>query len=469
MKKVFLVYPPSVQMNRTARCQQPVKELIVLPPIPPTDLMYCASIAEKAGYECKIKDYSVENGDLETLKQDIKDFNPDYIVLNIASTTFETDMNAVIAAKEAKKDIITILEGAHFLTFNKSVLEKYKEADIIIRGEVENTFKDIIEGILLSEIKGITYRKGREIFHNENREFIENLDELPLPARHLIKNELYIRPDTGEKQAIIRVSAGCPYHCFFCLATPVSGSKARYRSAENIISEIKECVEKYDIKNFVFWSDLFTANPQTVIDLCRKIKEENLNITWSANSRVDTINEELIKVMKDAGCTLMSFGIESGSQEILDKIGKKITKEQAIKAIKLCKKFKMKTFAYFVLGLPWENKKHIIETIKFSLKLDPDYVNYYTATVLPGSRFYEYVKTNGLEDLNNKDFYKNPYYYPCVKTEFLTKDEIKNLHKYAVKKFYLRPKYILKKLQEIKNLSQLKNYIKAGLNVVFKK
>lgn len=467
MKKVFLIYPPSVQMNRTARCQQPVKELVVLPPLPPTDLMYCAAIAEKAGAECKIKDYSVEKGNLETLKKDIAEFKPNIVLFNIASTTFQTDINAVKVVKEVNSNIITVATGAHFLTFNKSVIEEHPELDIIIRGEPEMTFKEIVSGKNLNEILGITYKECNEIISNQDRPFLENLDEIPFPARHLVKNELYVRPDTGETQAIIRVAAGCPYHCFFCLATPVSGKKVRYRSADNIIAEIKECVEKYNIKSFVFWSDLFTANKIFVRDLCEKLKTDFQDIKWSSNSRVDTIDFETLSIMKQAGCTLMSLGIESGSQEILDKIGKGITKEQAVNTVKMCKQLGIQTFTYFVLGLPWETKKHIMETINFSLKLDTDYVNYYTATVLPGSRMYDYVVENSLGDV--EDFYKNPYYYPSVKTHYLSKEEIKNLNKYAVKRFYLRPKYIWKKLKEIKTLTQFKNYFKAGLSVVLKK
>jgi len=467
MKKIFLIYPPSVKMNRTARCQQPIKELIVLPPLPPTDLMYCAAVAQQEGAECKIKDYSVENGDLKTLEKDILNFMPDIVLVNIASTTFETDTEAVKTVKKVNQNITTVVTGAHFLTFNISVLKEYKDIDIIIRGEPEITFKEIVQGKALNEIDGITFRNGEEIRSNKDRKHIENLDILPFPARELINNELYTRPDTSEKQAIIRVAAGCPYNCFFCLATAVSGEKVRYRSPDNIIAEIKECVNKYDIRSFVFWSDLFTANKDFVRELCKKLTAENLNIRWSSNSRVDTIDEETLVLMKKAGCTLLSMGIESGSQEILDKIGKKITKEQAKNTVKLCKKHGLQTFAYFVIGLPWETKENILETVNFALELDTDYVNFYTATVLPGSRMYKYVLENSLGEI--KDFYKNPYYYPCVKTHYLSKDEIVGLHKFAVKKFYLRPKYILKKLREIKTVTQLKNYFRAGLSVLFKR
>lgn len=470
MKKVFCIYPPSPKMNRTARCQQPVKELIVLPPLPPTDLMYCAAVAREIGAECKIKDYSVEGGGINILKRDISDFMPDIVLINVASTTFENDMNAVLAIKETLPKTLTVLTGAHFLTFNTSVLEKYPFIDIIIRGEPEITFKEIVSGKSLEEIKGITFRNNQSmIISNPNREFLANLDKLPFPARDLVNNDLYIRPDNAQKQAIIRVAAGCPYHCFFCLATPVSGSKPRYRSVDNIIAEIKECREKYGINNFVFWSDLFSANHDFVKNLCKKIKSETPNIIWSANSRVDTVNEEILTIMKNAGCSLISMGIESGSQEILDKIGKKITKEQAEHAVMLCKKLGIQVFTYFVIGLPWENENHIEETIKFAIKLDADYVNFYTAAVLPGSRFYNYVIENNLGNTKDKDFFSAPYYYPCVQTHFLSKERIYELHKSAVKRFYLRPKYIFRKLTEIKTLTQFSNYFKAGLSVIFKK
>ena len=469
MKKVFLIYPPSPKMNRTARCQQPIKELVVLPPLPPTDLMYCAAVAKQTGAECKIKDYSVEGGDLDSLKEDILKFSPDIVFVNVATTVFKNDMAVFDVIKSVNSDILTVASGAHFLFFNTEILQNYPSLDVIIRGEPELTFKDIVSGRDFEQIEGITYRKNGEIKSNQDRPFIRNFDELPFPARELVNNDLYVRPDNGEKQAIIRVEQGCPHHCFFCLASVVSGEKVRYRSPENIVAEIKECREKYDIKNFVFWSDIFSADKQWVRQLCQKITEETPDIIWGANSRVDTVDEEILKMMYNSGCRTVSFGIESGSQVILDKIGKKITPEMATKAVNMCKKNKLNVFAYFILGLPWDNEQTIKETIDFSLKLNPDYVNYYTATVFPGTKFYYYVREHNPGDFDENDFYVSPYYYPCVKTHYLSKDRIKELHKTAVRKFYLRPSYIFKRLCEIRTFTQLKNYFIAGLSVLFKK
>jgi len=467
MKKVFLIYPPSPKMNRMPRCQQPIKELVVLPPLPPLDLMYCAAIAKQNNCECKIKDYSVENG--TDLKEDLKDFNPDIVFINVATTTFDSDIKAFETVKSVNPDILTIASGPHFLLFNEEILKKYPSVDLIIRGEPELTFGEIVSGKSLEEIDGLTYRQNSEIKSNKDRAYNENLDELPFPARELVDSNLYVRPDNGEKQAIIRVGAGCPHHCFFCLATVVSGNKTRVRSPENIIAEIRECREKYGIENFIFWSDIFSFDKKWVHSLCKSIIDSQLNIFWSANSRVDTLDEETVKLMYSAGCRLISMGIESGSQEILDKTGKGIKTEDAVKTVNLCKKYKIKVFAYFILGLPWETENHIRETIDFSLKLEPDYVNYYTATVFPKTKFYYYMQENNLGEFGGEDFYKSPYYYPCVPTHYISKERIKELHKYAVRKFYLRPSYILKKLSEIKSFTQFKNYFRAGLSVLFKK
>lgn len=456
-------------MNREGRCQQPVKDLICLPPLPPIELMYLAAIAKNSGLECRIKDYSVNNQTLEDFLNDLKDFDPDYLLINVATPTLENDLNVCCVAKVAKPDIVTIATGAYFLKFDTNVLEKNSCLDLIIKGEPEFTFKEIVEGAPYSEILGLTYMQDGKICSNKKRPFIENLDEIPFPARDLMDNNIFKRPDNDKIQTIIKVSRGCPYHCFFCLATPVSGAKVRLRSAKNIVSEIKECVEKYKIKNFIFWSDVFDFNRDWVVILCQEIIDSGLKITWSSNTRADLIDEELAHLMYKSGCRLVSMGVESGSQEILDKIGKNLTLDQVRTAVKIFKKAKIKIYNYFVLGLPWEDEKHIEETIKFSIELDSDFVSFYTATALPGSRFYDYILESDLGDLADRETYKNAYYYPSVKTHHLSKDRIMELHKEAMKRFYLRPSYVLKKLVGIRSFAELKNYMLAGLALVFKK
>lgn len=461
--RVLLIYPPSPVINREDRCQQPTKELLVIPPLPPTDLMYLASIAENCGFEAIIRDYS-QGGNFEA---DLKEIQPNYLVANIATPTFKSDMMAVQLAKEIVPSICTIVKGAPFLTYNTNTIYENPFIDYVIMGEAELTLKDILDGVPDNEILGICYRENFQPVKNDKRPFIDNLDILPFPARHLVDNSIYRRPDNGKVQAVIKVARGCPFHCFFCLATPVSGTKVRTRSPENIVAELKECVEKYNIKNFLFWSDIFNFNREWTLELCQKIIESGLKITWSSNTRADTMDDEMAKMMYKSGCRLVSIGVESGSQKMLDNIGKKITLDDIRNTVKILKKNKIKIYNYFVIGLPWETEETVEETIKFAIELDSNFISFYTATPLPGTKYFAYAMLNKLVE-GNLDF-RSAYYEPVVRSEHLSKERIFELHKQAVKRFYLRPKFILKTLLSLRSFAEVKNYFIAGMNLLLKK
>lgn len=462
-KRILLIYPPSPVLNREDRCQQPTKDLIVIPPLPPTDLMYLAAVAEKAGLEAKINDYS-QNGDYEA---DLKEFNPDYLVVNIATPTLEHDLDAVKKAKEICPNVVTIAKGAAFLTLADRIIKEHNELDFGILGEAENTLKEILEDKPKAEILGLYYKENDEVKFTGNRPFIEDLDSLPFPARHLVDNNIYRRPDNNKVQATIKVSRGCPFHCFFCLATPVSGAKVRRRSPENIVAEIKECVEKYNIKNFLFWSDIFNIDKEWTMKLCQTIIDSGLKITWSANTRADTADLEMAEMMYKSGCRLVSIGVESGSQYMLEKMGKKITLNDVRRTVKVFKKAKIRIYNYFVIGLPWETEETVEETIKFAIELNSDFISFYTATPLPGSRFYDYALEHNLFDKETS--FENAYYYPAVNTHNLSRERVFELHKSAIKRFYLRPLYILKMLSRIRSFAEIKNYFIAGMNVLLRK
>ena len=461
--RVLLIYPPSPVINREDRCQQPTKELLVIPPLPPTDLMYLASIAESCGFEAIIRDYS-QGGDFEA---DLKEFQPNYLVANIATPTFQSDMMAVKLAKEIVPSICTIVKGAPFLTYNTNTIYENPFIDYVIMGEAELTLKDILDGVPNCDILGICYRENFQPVKNDKRPFIENLDILPFPARHLVDNSIYKRPDNGKVQAVVKVARGCPFHCFFCLATPVSGAKVRTRSPENIVAELKECVEKYNIKNFLFWSDIFNFNREWTLELCQKIIESGLKITWSSNTRADTMDDEMAKMMYKSGCRLVSIGVESGSQKMLDNIGKKITLDDIRNTVKILKKNKIKIYNYFVIGLPWETEETVEETIKFAIELDSNFISFYTATPLPGTKYFAYAMLNKLVE-GNLDF-RSAYYEPVVRSEHLSKERIFELHKQAIKRFYLRPKFILKTLLSLRSFAEFKNYFIAGMSLIMKK
>ena len=458
-QKILFVYPPSPVMNREDRCQQPTAQNLLIPPLAPVDMMSLSAIAKKRGYDTKFKDYSLTNETVYDFIRDLREYKPDFLVLNIASTRLEEELSILTSAKDLLEDTVVIVKGAAFNFNSYSIMQKHPEIDIALRGEIEPAFEEIIQYWDMNEIEGITYQIDNKIVATKNRKLPDNLDYLPIPDRDLIDNSLYVRPDTNQPQTIIKVSKGCPNNCIFCLAAPLNGKNVRYRSVELVIEEIKECIEKYNIKDFIFWSDLFTADKNWVKSLCNKIITENIKINFFANTRADTLDLETLKLMKKAGCDLVSMGIESGSQEILDKIGKAITIEQIKEAVKLINKAKIQVYAYYVIGLPWETKETIEKTYKLAKELNTQFATFNTATALLGSKFYEFVKRNRLGEIN----YDSPYVYPSVKTYSMTSDEIFEYNLKFNREYYLRPKYILKMMTQINSFVKLKNYYNALL------
>ena len=453
-QKIFFVYPPAPIMNREDRCQQPTGDLVVIPPLVPVDMMSLSAIAKKRGYETLFKDYSLKNETVYDFIRDLRNYEPDFLVLNVASTTLEKDLSILSAARDLLDDTVVIAKGAIFNFSSYSIMQKYPEIDVALRGEIEDAFDEIIQYNNFKDIKGITYQIDDKIISTADRELPDNIDNLPILDRQLIDNSFYQRPDTKKPQTIIRVSKGCPNHCFFCLASPLNGKIVRYRSPELILEEIKECVTLYNIRDFIFWSDIFNLNKEWVQKLCRLIIESNLKINFSANTRVDTVDVETLNLMKKAGCNLISMGIESGSQELLDKMGKKITLEQVKKTVSMINRAGIQIYAYYVIGLPWETKETIEKTYKFAKKLNTQYASFYTAAALKGTKFYDYINTNRLGEISTE----KPYIFPSVRSYELTSQEIFEYNRKFNKEYYLRPSYILKMACNINSLTKFKSY-----------
>ena len=205
-------------------------------------------------------------------------------------------------------------------------MARHPALTVALREEIEETCLDLANGKPLAEVAGLTWRRpdGRAV-RNPSRGFTRDLDALPFPARHLTRNQLYVRPDTGAPQTTLVTNRGCPHRCTYCLANQVAGLANRYRSVENVLAEIRECVERHGISSFLFRSDLFTQDKRWVRRLCEAILDGGLAISWACNSRVDTVDAETLRWMKRAGCWIAAFGVESGDQSALDRLEKNAT------------------------------------------------------------------------------------------------------------------------------------------------
>jgi len=459
--------PVGVYQRGEERCQADVEGGSAISIRPPNNLGYLASILRNLGKDVIIRDYPVEKD--KNFIKDLKENNFDLIIMSITTGTIEEDLEIFKIVKDFNKNILTVAEGAHFITapldsFRKDI---YKYLDFAFFGESESVIKEFIKEFEnsknFSNVKGLIYKNDGEWRKNEKSPFIEDLDSLPFPARDLMRNELYINPDTDKPMATIQTSRGCPGSCIYCLAPIVSGKFLRKRSPENIVDEIEECVKKYKIDNFFLRADTFTIDKEWVINISKEILNRNLKIKWVANSRVKPIDEEMLIWMKKSGCYLIAFGLESGSEKSLDLMKKGVTIEDNINAVKLAKKVGLKVYSFFIIGFPWEDREDILKTIELAKSLPSDFVEFHIATPYYGTELYEMMKRENLlfENPEGHNYFSNP----IGGTKYLTKESVINLRKKALLSFYLRPTYIFKTLIA-QNPKTLKNYLKYGFKLI---
>lgn len=461
-RRVYGIVPPTGKYIREDRCQTPIKNLKTVSLRPPIDLLYATAAFEAAGCECRVHDYPGEDMGWNDLERELREFKPDMLVLSITTPSLHDDMEAAALAKRVDPKILTIAKGAHFNTLDVSSLEKYPALDIALRGEIEETCMALGRGEAIETIPGITRRENGKVVRNPDRTFTAELDTIPYPSRHLANNALYIRPDTGEKQTTIITNRGCPFHCVYCLANQTAGVKNRYRSVENVIGEIKECIEKHGIRSFLFRSDLFTQNKRWVIKLCQAILDEGLDIDWACNSRVDTITAEALGWMKKAGCWIIAFGVESGSQETLDRIDKGAKVEDSYNAIRLCREAGIKSSVYLLMGLPWDTRETIKELERFAKDLNPDVLEIFYAYPFPGTPLYRICVEEGL--IKDGDIPKQAYDGPAFPGLHLSVEEMMALRRKALRSFYLRPSKIFGTLRTAGSPVELTNYLRLGFS-----
>ena len=461
-KRVLCIVPPTGKFIREDRCQTPISKLKTVSLRPPIDLMYAASSFEAAGCEVKLTDYPAEEIAWPEFEAEMKAFKPDALVLSITTPTLGRDLEAAVIAKRIDPNVVTMAKGAHFNTLDVKSLEDQPALDLVLRGEYEHTCRELGEGKPWAEVAGITWRNAEgAVVRNAERAYEQNLETIAFPARHLTKNHLYTRPDTGAMQTTLITNRGCPFTCIYCLAQQVAGSKNRYRPVQNVVDEIRECVEKHNIKSFLFRSDLFTQNKKWVIELCKAILDAGLEIDWACNSRVDTITAEAAEWMRKAGCWIVAMGVERGDQESLDKIEKKAKVEDAYRAVKILREAGIKSSVYLLMGLPWDTHELIERQIEFAKDLDPDFLEVFYVYPFPGTTLYTLCVKEGL--IKDGEIPPEGYADPTVNGLYLSIEDFKRLRQRALRKYYMRPKIVLRTLKNARSAGELMNYVRKGV------
>ena len=438
---------------------------------PPLGLLYIAAYAEKhTSHAIAVMDCQVERIDYSTLPKKIADFKPDVVGITAMTMTMIDVLKTAIIVKKANENTTVVLGGPHVNLFPEETINLDK-VDFLVLGEGEKIFSDFLNSIenklLLKNISGIVFKDNNKIINTGSRSFIRDLDAIPFPARHLVPYKKYNSLlSSGKVVTTIFTSRGCPYKCSFC-DRPHLGKLFRARSAMNVVDEIEECVNM-EISDFLFYDDTFSVNKKRVIDICSEIVKRKLDIGWDIRTRVDTVDEEIIKHLKMAGCQGIHYGIEAGSKKIINILNKGISIEQSKKVFDLTRKYKIPILAYFMIGNPSETLEDIYKTFKVIKYLNPDYLHMTILTPLPGTQIY----FDGLKKgIIKKDYWREfatnlrSDFIPPHWDELFTRDELNDLLVRGYRSFYLNPLYILKRIQKVRSLREFKKKAVAGFKV----
>lgn len=379
-------------------------------------------------HECKILDLEL-NPDLVG---SLVDFKPDIVGVTFTTPLYLQALDLFKVIKEYDPNIWTIAGGPHTSALPESVISN-QFVDSAVVGEGEIAFNKFLE----NPVKKKIYKEP----------LITDLDSINPPARNLLENSKYVWSVPGKKiqpMATIMTSRGCPFECIFCSQKVIFGRGVRYRSPENVLREMESIIERYNIRHFSFLDDTLGLNREKTFQLCDMIIGGKLNITFEGYTRVNVVTYELLKKLKDAGLSRISFGVESGNQEILDAIKKGTTLEQIKNAYDVASDLGLETRLSVIFGLPGETKETIKKTISFmkKLKCKQAYVN--VGTPFPGTEFYEYAKSGvgGLKLLTSDWSQYRRWGNAVIDVNDLTAEDLVKWQRKALLDFYMRPSII---------------------------
>ncbi len=457
----------------------------------PLGILYIASMLRKEGHKVSLIDLTFKK-DKNVLKKAAK--SSDLIGMSATSLIFENAKQTLKEIKKTNPKVLCFLGGSHATL---SPEEALKEGfDYAIIGEGETTTVKLANAInkQMSEkgIDGLAFKKNNKIIINPKKTFIEDFNKLPFPARDLWNYNKYFK--TGTSEIGIIATRGCPYNCLYCkpMVDKLFGNKIRKRSPKNVVEEIEQIAKDYKhlfklsnksekglekSKTFQkrkvklwFKDDTLTlCGIDWFKEFKKELKERNLKIDWGCHTRVDNVNYELLKIMKECGLTHISFGVESGSQKILNYYRKGTTPEQAIKAFKACKKLGIQTFAYFMIGAPIETREDLEKTYQLIKKIKPDGLDVFTTVPYPGNNLYDLLKKNKQLKEGEINYYSKQ---SLIKMKYLTDKDLDKYRRkmYRVNNINLTMKYFtsvkeFKKLVKyiIKRPGFVINYLKRSL------
>ncbi len=442
--------------------QESVYGIKMRPAYPHYGALYVCAMLEKHHHDVEYIDMDIDGMNISSLLDHIALSGPQVVGISCVTPIAHEGFKIAHAIKTSFKNIYVVMGGVH-TTIDPDNSIAQPGIDAICIGEGEHTMRELVDNLQnngdMKSVRGIYFKNDDKVHKNPPREVEKNLDNLPFPAFHLIKDpKKYSPPDAQQLPAFpIITSRGCHGRCTYCCTKQILGQKFRMRSNKNILEELDVFVEKYGAKEAHFLDDNLSSNKKRFLDLCHALKTRNypLNFETSNGIRADSVDEEILNALKGIGINNIGFGVESGDDDILKVIKKGITKDQVRKAMKLAKDLKFTTWGFFVIGFYKDTPKTIQKTLDFSIELDPDFAKYFILKPYPGSEVFKQLRYEGLIDsldYSKYGLYTNPVHHlPDVSARELIKWQKK-----AYRKFYLRPKKIFILIARIGSWTQLK-------------
>jgi anaerobic magnesium-protoporphyrin IX monomethyl ester cyclase len=431
---------------------------------PPIILAYVAAILEKAGHKVIIIDANALRLTKEQTLKILRSFSPDAIGFRADSYWFHRVVEWANYLKTELK-VKIIIGGINVTLYPKESLS-YFCFDYGIAGEAIESLPQLISALEKEEevngIRGLVYRENGDVVVNPPSERLVDFNTYPFPARHLLPNHLYYSFTSQLKNyTVMLTSTGCPFHCSFCA---ISHLPYRERAPQNIADEIEECYRKYGVREIDFFDATFFINKRRSMEICEEIMRRKIKIEWSCRSRVDVVDEDILRAASLAGCRKIYYGIESSSEEVLKKINKQIGHAQIIRAINATHKYNIDTLGFFMIGNPSDTKESILSSIAFAKKLDLDFIQVCRMIAKPDTELHSrLIKAHGTDYwreyiLGRREEMRLPALWST-----LPEDEIEKYVRKFYRDFYFRPSYIFKRLRKVKSPEELARYIKVAV------
>lgn len=436
--------------------------------MPGLGVLSLAACLRKEGLPVSLLDAEGTGLDMARTVDRIASLTPRIVGITSTTLSFHSALAAAAALKERLPGVVTVLGGPHVTALPRQCMENHPEVDAVIPGDGETGFTRLVQNVSRgapahSQVEGIFYRQGEEILETPKTGHLQDLDRLPFPAWDMLEGfpKIY-RPAFHSYRKLplanIVTARGCPWACAFCDRS-VFGRKVYSHSLEYVVEMIQYLVKDFAIREISIKDDTFTTSAERVAGFARLLAKKNLKIAWSCNARAGDVDGDILKEMKRAGCWMISFGIESGSPQLLKKMLKGITHEQVTRALELTRKAGITSKGFFMIGVPGETKETLRQTMAFVKKipLDEISVNYFTP--FPGSRLYKEVLEEGLKPDFKRMNMQDVVYVP----RGLETKDLRTAFQAIVYKFYLRPLKLLRYVSRgLKNYGEMKRVYRMG-------